>query len=284
VKKKILIVGIDSFIAKKFEKRARSLGYIIYGTSRKKVKKRVHLDLTWNVKKWPNLNYSFDCIVICASENKVRKCEMQKLKTYKINVLGVKKIIQKYKSIKTQVIFISSSHVFDGKKSIVNFNTIPNPQNQLGMQKFEAEKIILQNQGLVVRVTKIYESTITLFKNWVNDILSRKKVKVFSNLKTSLVPVDTLIEVLIFSIKKNYRGIFHISGPEDKSYYDILKIILKKMKMKSNLVVPQIGSKKIIGRKYSNTVMKISKHLKNKKLYLPNINQIISKNINNYKN
>ena len=80
MKKKILIVGIDSFIAKKFEKRARSLGYIIYGTSRKRKKKRVYLDLTWNLKKWPNLNHSFDCIVICASENKVRKERIESLK------------------------------------------------------------------------------------------------------------------------------------------------------------------------------------------------------------
>ena len=284
MKKKILIVGINSFVGKNFAKIAKKSGFIIYGTSRKIEKKNIHLDLNWNATKWPELKHKFDCILICAAESKIEKCQQQKKKTYRINVLGPKKIIEKYKSEKTQVILISTSHVFDGKKKFVSSNTYPRPQNDLGKQKLEAENIILKSNGLVIRVTKIYESTFNLFKKWTIQLNNRKKIKVFKNLKVSLIPLKTFVNALIFSINKNYRGVLQISGPEDKSYYDILKLIAEKLSLDSSLITPVNGSRSKIGRKYFNTVMKISKPFSNSKFYLPTIDEIINKNINTFKN
>jgi len=283
VKKKILIIGINSLIGKNFAKIARKSGFIIYGTSRKIKKKNIHLDLSWPINKWPKLNYKFDCILICASESKIKNCQKQKIKTYKVNVLGPKKIIKRYKSEKTQIILISTSHVFDGKKKFVSANILPKPQSNLGKQKLEAENIVLKNHGLAIRATKIYESALDLFKNWVVKLYNKKKIKVFNNLKVSLVPLETFIKALVVAIRENHRGILHLSGPEDKSYYEILKLISKKLGLDSNLVIPITGSKDKIGRKYFNTVMKISKPFKNKKFYLPTIDKIISKNINTFK-
>jgi len=45
VKKKILIIGINSLIGKNFAKIARKSGFIIYGTSRKIKKKKINLKL-----------------------------------------------------------------------------------------------------------------------------------------------------------------------------------------------------------------------------------------------
>tara|TARA_Y100000590_G_scaffold18275_1_gene21756 strand:+ start:18669 stop:19532 length:864 start_codon:yes stop_codon:yes gene_type:complete len=283
VKKKVLIVGINSFIGKNFAKVAKKSGFIIYGTSRKKGKKNIFLDLSWPLNKWPEINYKFDCILICASESKIKNCQKQKNKTYKVNVLGTKNIIKKYKSEKTQTILISTSHVFNGKKKFVSVNTTPKPQNNLGKQKLEAENIILNNHGLVIRATKIYESTLNLFKNWVIKLYNNKKIKVFSNLQVSFIPLETFIKALVVVIRENHRGILHLSGPEDKSYYEILKLISKKLNLNSNLVRPTTGSRDKIGRKHSNTVMKISKPFSNEKFYLPSTDKIISKNINAFK-
>lgn len=116
--KNVLIIGANGLIGSSLFNELKYSEYNIWGTSKRLGSKFFYLEVTDNEKAWPEFD-ELDCVVICTGLAKIKECEENPLLSYEVNFKGVEKIISKYKSAKTQIIFLSSSHVFNGKNSFV---------------------------------------------------------------------------------------------------------------------------------------------------------------------
>ena len=186
--KNILIIGADGLIGSSLFSELESSRYNIFGTTKRLGSNFPYLEITDNEKDWPEFD-ELDIIVICAGLAKIEQCQENPSLSYAVNVEGVEKIISKYKCSKTKIIFISSSHVFNGKISFAKEAEKLEPQNIYGSHKVLAEKIILDNNGLVIRVTKVIDPYFPLFIEWVSKLKSANKITAFNNLFCFIGPV-----------------------------------------------------------------------------------------------
>ena len=239
IKKKILIIGAESKIGKSLYFYLKKKNFKVVGTSRKKKSKLNYLNLSWNIKNWPDL-FQCDVIICCAGITKIKDCDENKSLSKKINFYSLNKIIQKYKiKNKTQIIFFSSTNVFDGKKEFMKPKDRRLPQNNYGKLKKISEDLVLKNNGLVIRVGKIVDGLEDLLLKWIKLLKKNKKIYPYANLNTSLVSIGNLLDLVVFLINKNKKGIVHLSGLNEISYYQIASMLAKKINFSKNLVIPK---------------------------------------------
>ena len=280
--KKILIIGINSLIGESILKNF-SDKYIIIGTSRRISSKYLYLDLSKEINTWPEIE-SCDYIVFCGSINTIEGCNQNEKLSFRVNVYSMMDIIKKYKNNKTKLIFFSSSHVFDGKKQFYTEEDKPNPLNVLGIQKLMGEELILNEKGLVIRLTKVLDHNFPRFIDWCLLLKKNKPLKVFSNLTVSLIPIENIISFLSIAIDNECPNIVHLSGPDEKSYFDIAKMIAKNLKFDESLITKSIGHTNITGRKYYNTCLKTSDIVKEFGIKIFNTKHVVNNWCNYNKN
>lgn len=99
-----------------------------------------------------------DVVYLPAALTDVDLCEQLPLETRKVNVLGVKHVVDKLKITKSLLIYYSTDFVFDGKEGNYADDAMPNPINEYGKQKLIAEHYISTNleNYYIIRTNLIY--------------------------------------------------------------------------------------------------------------------------------
>ena len=260
--KKILIVGAESKIGIALYQFLQKRNFKVFTTSKKKKRNSYYLNLKWKLEKWPDLPYC-DTVICCASIANLKDCEEKKKLTKQINVDGLKKVIKKYKQKRnTQVIFFSSPQVFGINKPFTNVNAIRRPLNNYGKKKKICEDIIIKNHGLVIRVSKILESLNHLLKKWIINLKEDKKIKPYIDQYNSLVPMRNLLNIVLFSIEKNKKGIIHLSATNEINYLEMANILVKKLHLSNTLIEPVTSFKKLFYKMGKHSSLKISNETK----------------------
>ncbi|MEI7719312.1 MAG: SDR family oxidoreductase [archaeon] len=155
------------------------------------------------------------------------ECEKNPLLAEKVNFQAVKKISEISKKIGAKYVFISSSYVFDGKGDNYTEEDLPNPQTKYGQTKLLAEKEVISNRGIVVRVDLMYgfngfgKPNGVLDKVLKNSLLEERN----PNQKRTPLFIEDLPEIIFTLISKNLQGIFHISGPDKIDMYSFLNLL-----------------------------------------------------------
>lgn len=271
----VLIIGADSFIGSSLINYLIKIPeFNVLGTSRKLGSKYFYLDLTNDEKTWPKLD-KLDSIVICAGITNIEQCQKNESLSEAINVIGLKKIISNYKSKKTKVIFFSTNHVFNGKKSFVQESDKTEPINIYGIHKALSEQIILENNGVILRLSKVIGPNFKLFEDWILRLKKGKKIIAYNNLHVSFVPLNSLVNTLSVVIKNECNGIIHLSGSENMAYDEIAKIFAYKLNVSNKLIISSRGVSDIPGVFDIKTSLKISKLITDHNIHLPNNKKII---------
>ena len=151
-----------------------------------------------------------------------------------------------------------------------------NPQNVLGEHKVIGEQMVLSHGGLVVRMTKIIDSQFLRFKDWANNLKNLKPVDAFSNLRTSLVTLDSLVKVIDVAVREDWSGIIHVSGTDERSYSDIALMLARGLGCDERLVHYVEAEREMIGRTYTHTILHISERVKGISIELPDVEAVIN--------
>ena len=259
--KNILIIGADSKIGTEIfnflEKK-----YDVIGTSKKKNSKFFFLNLNFPEKKWPIIP-TCDVIICCAGITKIKECQKNPIFANKINYIALKKIIKIYKKKNTQLIFFSSTNVFDGSKKLRLDTEKTSAVNVYGKLKIKSENLILKNNGTVLRISKILETT-ELFEQWLKKISLSKKVKAFQNYSTSLVLLSKFLKIVEYLIINDIRGIIHLSSEDEITYENIAKLIVKNAKKNTKLIIPVKAKKNFLRLNGTHSSLKNSQIIKKK--------------------
>ncbi len=271
--KNILIIGGDSKIGKSLYFELIKKNINVYRTSRKKNNTNdnfIYFDLAEkNINTNLFKNY-FDIVYFCISITSISFCQKNLAETREINVKRSLDLIKYFHNEGSFIIYFSSNLVFDGNNENVKINQIQNPITEYGIQKFILEKELSNLSNIaIIRLTKVIDHDFTLFKEWINNLISKNEINPFFDMKMSPIWIDDLIIFLSLFIINPESGIFHVSSDSDITYEEAAVYIAKKLNFNQEL---------IISKSYKDFDIINSPNFTSLDIHSNNVNKFISTN------
>ena len=164
-----------------------------------------------------------DTVILLAGETDVDLCERDKGHAHMVNAIGAKNVAQACEG--RRLIYFSTDFVFDGTKGNYSENDRANPINCYGATKLAGENYVRGVEDhLVLRISTPYsfERSSKKFMNIAFEKLKNgEHVRAFGDITRSPTYVKSLNENVALLLKKDIRGILHVSGPEQMSMFEV---------------------------------------------------------------
>lgn len=190
-------------------------------------------------------------VAVPAANPFVDYCELHPAETRKVNVDGTLTVARACREIGARMIFYSSDYVYDGVKGSYTEEDAPNPINEYGRQKAEAEAGVLatDSKNLIVRTSGAYGWQWEP-KNFVLQIRARlskgETMRVADDLRYNPTYVENLAEITAELIAAGASGIFHVVGSEAIVRHEFAVRVAKAFGLDPRLLIPtpiaQLGS------------------------------------------
>jgi dTDP-4-dehydrorhamnose reductase len=167
-------------------------------------------------------------ILHTAAMTQVDSCELNPVACWDVNVTGTRFLIEAAKQVNAFFLFVSTDFVFDGSKGMYKEEDAAAPVNYYGSSKLAAEKSVMES-GLpysIVRTCLVYGNILSGNRSniisWVKNNLEKKDpIRVVNDQWRTPTYVEDLANGILLIINKKATGIFHISGAEIMTPYDI---------------------------------------------------------------
>lgn len=191
-----------------------------------------------------------EVVILLAAKADVDGCERDKElgeegSAYTINVVGVQNIVNACESSNKKLIYISTDFVFDGSaKAEYSYTETdkPNPINWYAKTKYEGEKIVA-NSGLpfiIARIAYPYRKEFSIKVDLVRAIKKRISEKKPMSAVTDHIMNPTLIDDIASALDKliesKQTGIFHVTGSQSLTPYDLSILIAEKFGYDKSLI------------------------------------------------
>ena len=169
-----------------------------------------------------------DVIVHAASMTQVDECEKNTELCEKVNVYGTTQLLVDAEAFSKYIIYVSTDFVFDGLNGLYREDDDLRPINFYGFTKMQAEAIMHTSEipWAIVRTCLVYgnplQGTRSNIVNWVRESLQEgEPIKVVSDQMRTPTYVGDLVKGLVEMIKRRSTGIYHLSGKEQLTPYQM---------------------------------------------------------------
>ena len=169
-----------------------------------------------------------EIVVHTAAMTQVDTCELNQNLCFKVNVEGTANLIMEAEAYSRFFIYISTDFVFDGDKGDYSEEDELNPVNWYGFTKMQAESIVqgAEMPWSIVRTCLVYgnalSGTRTNIVSWVRDnLMGGKNIRVVSDQSRTPTYIADLVQGILLLIRQTATGIFHISGEEVLTPFDM---------------------------------------------------------------
>ncbi len=169
-----------------------------------------------------------DFIINTAAMTQVDQCETEKEKCDRLNVVAVEYLIAACSRYNVFLVHLSTDFVFDGENGPYSENDQPNPLSYYAESKLRSERVLQAStiEWAIVRTIIVFgvahdmsRSNIVL---WVRkSLLEKKNIKVVNDQWRMPTLAEDLAEGCLLVTQKRAKGIFHISGKELLTPYEI---------------------------------------------------------------
>lgn len=190
-----------------------------------------------------------DCVIHTAAMTNVDQCESEKEACWALNVHAVSGIIDACNAVNAHLIHLSTDFIFDGKAGPYNEEALPNPISYYGESKLAGEKLVQEKakNWAIVRTVLVYgivndmsRSNIVL---WAKGALeSGKAISVVTDQFRSPTLAEDLAMGCRLIEKQEAKGIFHISGKDFMSVYELVERVAKFWDLPMDNVSPSDSS------------------------------------------
>ncbi len=182
-------------------------------------------------------------LIHAAALTQPNDCESNKTACWKINVAATRTLLHAAQKTRSYFIYVSTDFVFDGKDGAYDEGATPNPVNSYGESKLLAEKMVAMS-GLhwaTVRTVLLYGGKIPggrpNFIQWVKDKLSAgEKIKVVDDQFRTPTYVEDLAKGIILVLMKHAKGVYHISGKEMCTPYQLAVTVANLLQLDERLI------------------------------------------------
>ena len=164
-------------------------------------------------------------VALCAALTHVDFCQEHPEQAAKVNVEGVRNVLEACAAHASKLAFFSTEYVFDGINGPYEENDAPRPLSVYGQTKLDAERLLLDCAlaPLIIRTTVVY-SFLPGSKNFIMQLADRLRQGQFMNVANDKYSHPTyapnLAAVTRSLIGAGKTGIYHVVGPDYMNRYD----------------------------------------------------------------
>lgn len=184
-----------------------------------------------------------DIIIHAAAMTQPDPCELNPVECWNVNVTATRFLVSAAQDIQAKFIYISTDFVFDGTAGPYKEKDTPNPVNYYGSSKLAAEKAVMEStlRWAIVRTVLVYGNILvgnrSNIVSWVKENLENNKpIKVVSDQWRTPTYVEDLARGIVLVIEKNATGIYHISGEEGMSPYNMAAAVADYLQLDASLM------------------------------------------------
>jgi dTDP-4-dehydrorhamnose reductase len=250
--KKILVTGANGLLGQHLVKLLHDNDYVVIATGRGPSRLSPELsDVTYrslDITDDSALHEIMEAerpvvIIHGAAMTQVDDCELNQQVCLKVNVEGTANLLVMAEAYCERFIYISTDFVFDGEKGFYNEEDALNPVSWYGFTKVQAEATVetCEIPWAIVRTCLVYGNIVsskrTNIIGWIRDSLTDgKRIKVVSDQVRTPTYVEDLAKGILLIVEKQASGIFHISGKDALSPYEMALATADFLQQDRNLI------------------------------------------------
>jgi dTDP-4-dehydrorhamnose reductase len=191
-----------------------------------------------------------DAVIHGAAMTQVDQCETDKEACWNANVTAVENIIAACTANNIHLVHVSTDFVFDGSHGPLAEDEKPDPVNYYGESKFAAEQLIQKSKlnWAILRTVLVYGITHDASRSnivtWVkNSLEAGKEIQVVNDQWRTPTLAEDLAMGCYLAATKKAKGIYHISGKDFLTPYDIAIATADFFKLDKSLIKATDSSK-----------------------------------------
>lgn len=171
--------------------------------------------------------YKPEVVVHAGAMSKVDECEQNQWEAYVTNVEGTVTMLLNAEEHKCFFVFVSTDFIFDGVNGMYKEDDIPGPVNFYGKTKLEAEESVKEYEydWAIARTILVYGKPITGKSNILTVVKEKLEKGEEYNVVNDQLRTPTFVEDLaagiISIIEKKAKGIYHLSGEDVLTPYEM---------------------------------------------------------------
>lgn len=248
--KKILITGSNGLLGQKLVELLTQKNVQVVATSRgeNRLTKGAYLYRTMDITDPEEVALVLeeenpDVVIHTAAMTNVDQCELHRDEAYRLNVTAVEYLIKGCKANDIFLMHVSTDFIFSGKEGPLQEDAKPDPVNYYGETKLLAEEKIIESniRWAIARTVLVYgvaqdmsRSNIVL---WVKKSLEAgKNIQVVDDQYRTPTLAEDLAMGCWLIAKNEVEGIFHISGKDMLTPYEIALKTAEIFKLDSSLI------------------------------------------------
>lgn len=168
-----------------------------------------------------------EVVVHAGAMSKPDECEMNQMMAYRVNVEGTVNLLLNAEDWKSFFVFLSTDFVFDGLAGMYAEEDPPRPVNYYGRTKLEAEEAVkeYEHEWAIVRTVLVYGKNHSGRGNFLTVVKEKlekgEEYTVVGDQFRTPTYVDDLARGIVLLIEKRANGIFHLSGKEGLTPYEM---------------------------------------------------------------
>lgn len=205
-----------------------------------------------------------DRVVLSAALTDVDECERKPQSAFSINVEGTMNVAAACKDSGAPLLYVSTDYVFNGFKGAkyYEFET-PDPLSIYSKTKLEGERITIDSskRNAVCRVAVLYGwnrlSAKDNFATWViRSARAGKEIGLFEDQFVTATYAPHCAKVLSQVSDRGLKGVFHASGPDCLSRYQMGTIIAEVFGLDRSLLRPsKLEDAKFMAKRAQNSCL-----------------------------
>ncbi len=204
------------------------------------------LDITnRNQLKKAITNINPDGIINTAAITNVDICHTNHSLCQSVNVEAVRYLVEISEKHHIHLIHLSTDFVFDGIDGPYAEDAKPNPISFYGESKYKAEQIIQGSscKWTIIRTILVYGVTTNMSRSnivlWAKNSMEKgETINVVHDQWRMPTLVGDLAEACLLAAEKEATGIFHISGQEMMTVYELVCKVADFWKLDKSLIQP----------------------------------------------
>jgi dTDP-4-dehydrorhamnose reductase len=171
--------------------------------------------------------YQPQIVVHGGAISKPDDCELNQWQAYLVNVEGTVTTLVNAAEQKSFFIFVSTDFVFDGETGMYEEDDETGPVNYYGKTKLEAEDLVKDYEygWAIVRTVMVYGKPILSRANILSIVKEKlekgETYKVVDDQVRTPTYVEDLAAGIVRIIEKKARGIYHLSGKDVMTPYEM---------------------------------------------------------------
>jgi dTDP-4-dehydrorhamnose reductase len=191
-----------------------------------------------------------DVVINGAAMTQVDHCETQREACWKANVTSVEHLISACAFNNIHLVHVSTDFIFDGSHGPLAEDEAPNPVNYYGESKLAGEQLIQESKidWAILRTVLVYGITHDMSRSnivvWVkNSLEAGREIQVVNDQWRTPTLAEDLAMGCYLAATKKAKGIYHISGKDFLTPYDIAIATADYFKLDKSLIQATDSSK-----------------------------------------